>query len=75
MYYTLEYTTLANTVISIAVIVDTFSAIILTDSFTIKIANVVKLNNPIIRNNKYTIIKSKQTFLNLFAIFLNFSFL
>ena len=75
MYYTLKYTTLTNTVISIAAIADTFSGIILTDSFTIKITNVVKLNNPIIKNKEYTIIKSKQTFLNLFVVFLNFSFL
>ena len=45
MYYTLEYTTLTNTVISIAAIADTFSGIILTDSFTIKIT---KKNPPII---------------------------
>lgn len=44
MYYTLKYTTLTNTVISIAAIADTFSGIILTDSFTIKITK----NPPII---------------------------
>ena len=65
MYYTLEYTTLANTVISIAVIVDTFSAIILTDSFTIKITKNPPIMNAIPTNSNAPIHSSSDIFLYL----------